>query len=234
MLGVVFLILLALILVYQLYRFIKNIKEKNYRDRYYLVSLIVILIINLIVNKINNIEYSKYINYLCAFTIVTMIIMIIFQAIYLNKDIVLKYKKSVIVFIVIVVTIIATVIFIKYPTKDYELTNIYTNEVVDILENVDNNENKFILIGRPTCKDCVSEKPKIESLLKEYKIEAFYYDTDVARSENEDLMKDIIKKLEIKFVPTIVYMEGNEIKEKFTGKDVTNDFKTWLEEDYSI
>lgn len=230
MLGVIFLILLVLILSYQVYRFIKNIKEKSYIDRYYFTSLAIILIINLIVNIIDNIQYSKYINYLGTFTIVTMIIMTIFQTIYLNKKIVSKYKKSVIIFILITVTIIGTVIFIKYTNKNYELTNISSNEVVDILENVDDDEDKFIFIGRPTCNDCVIEKPKIEALLKEYKIEAFYYDTDMARSENEDLMNDIIKKFEIKFVPTILFMKGSTIKEKFTGKDITNDFKIWLEE----
>lgn len=227
LLGVIFLILLATILISQIYILIKNVKNKEYSDKYYFISLISVLIINIIANEIDSIQY---VNYFCAFSIVIIIIMIIFQAIYFNKKVAAKHKKMVFISICIIISIIVGIILIKSHVKNYDLTDISTNQIINILEDSNTNEKRFILIGRPTCKECKDERPKIESLLKEYKIQALYYDTDVARSENEDLMKDTIKELDVKFVPTILYLDGNTVKEKFTGKDITSDFEAWLKQ----
>lgn len=91
----------------------------------------------------------------------------------------------------------------------------------------DGGDDRLVFVGRPTCSYCASLAPKLKKVSGERDVKVYFYDTNVARSDNSELFGEILDRIGVTGVPvTISFKDGIEI-ERFVG-DMTetelNDF----------
>lgn len=88
----------------------------------------------------------------------------------------------------------------------------------------------FIYIGRSTCPVCTELEPILVDVVKELNVVLYYYDTDVARTEDEETMTLLLDRLEIMSVPTIIYVVNGEIVEKLQGMQTAESLNTFFKD----
>ncbi|OON97613.1 MAG: hypothetical protein ATN36_02755 [Epulopiscium sp. Nele67-Bin005] len=110
--------------------------------------------------------------------------------------------------------------------------SVTTTELQNILDNISLTEDSIIYIGRPTCPACEIAKPKLEELIDTYKIPAYYYNTDVARDDDEATMTELLNSLEITSVPTIISLKGNVVYDILNGDDIDTQLENFLDNNY--
>ncbi|HBG5346764.1 TPA: hypothetical protein KQG29_004228 [Clostridioides difficile] len=137
----------------------------------------------------------------------------------------LKKNYKFIVLGIIVLTLL--LFFLNVTSNNYKFTTINNTQMEKILSK-SNNENLIVLIGRPTCGNCAALKPKMEKILKRFKLNAFYYDTKLAREEDEILMEQILGSLGVDQVPILIYFEKNNPKKILKGNDIDTEFVKFI------
>lgn len=91
-------------------------------------------------------------------------------------------------------------------------------------------ENMWVYIGRPTCEECKRFTPILQEVIKENNETIYYYNTDKAREANEEEMINVLKKLEVKIVPTIIHLKNGEIIKKAGGYQDKSSLEKLLKE----
>ncbi|EIA21176.1 thioredoxin family protein [Listeria fleischmannii] len=100
----------------------------------------------------------------------------------------------------------------------------------DFKEQLDQKEDGFIYVGRPSCVDCQAFQPILKEALQEehFSGKMAYYNTDAASKENREQMMSLLKGLKIDSVPTMVYLKDGKVASKFLGNDSKSELKEWL------
>ncbi|MEG1286314.1 MAG: thioredoxin family protein [Romboutsia sp.] len=229
MLEIIYFSLLAIILLYEIYNIYFIVKLNDLKKRYINIDIGIVICISLVNSfKLNYVS----INIISAITIVVIFIKIISLYIYTNRKFILENKKIFIALISIICVLFAIVtISIKNLNLDYGLKEINNSYVQEII-NKPMNDDIIVYIGRPTCNSCVQMMPKIEEIAKDYKLSVMYYNTDVAREEDESLMLENLTKLDIKIVPTILIKQKNENISVFKGNNMDSEFKEFIQKNY--
>lgn len=90
-------------------------------------------------------------------------------------------------------------------------------------------KNKIIYFSRKTCDRCLQLDKSLKEVLDKNSQEKIYlFDTDKARNENNELMKEILKEVKVESVPTIIYFEGNVEKDRYDTLGGVYELKEWF------
>lgn len=90
-------------------------------------------------------------------------------------------------------------------------------------------KNKIIYFSRKTCDRCLQLDKSLKEVLDKNSQEKIYlFDTDKARNENNELMKEILKEVKVESVPTIIYFEGNVEKDRYDTLGGVDELKAWF------
>ena len=90
-------------------------------------------------------------------------------------------------------------------------------------------KNKIIYFSRKTCDRCLQLDKSLKEVLDKNSQEKIYlFDTDKARNENNELMKEILKEVKVESVPTIIYFEGNVEKDRYDTLGGVDELKEWF------
>lgn len=87
----------------------------------------------------------------------------------------------------------------------------------DVLEIIENKKHTFLYVARPTCDKCIAFTPLVTSIASEFSIEIPYFNTDVARIEDEEKLNEIIKELNLVAVPTLLEIKNGLVINSITG-----------------
>ena len=102
------------------------------------------------------------------------------------------------------------------------------DELYEIL-NTEGDEGFFIYIGRPTCPMCQEFEPILNETLDDLEAALRYFQTDMARADDEDQMLLMLEALRITGVPIVVYIENRELRDfimgVYTMEEVMNFFE---------
>lgn len=96
-------------------------------------------------------------------------------------------------------------------------------------DKINNKEDFTVYIGKPTCQECTEFEPILKNVLDDIDKEIYYYNTDNAREDNEDLMIDLLETLNVKVVPTIINLNNGSIQDKIVGSYPESDLKEFLQ-----
>lgn len=89
--------------------------------------------------------------------------------------------------------------------------------------------DKIIYFSRKTCDRCLQLDKSLKEVLDKNSQEKIYlFDTDKARNENNELMKEILKEVKVESVPTIIYFEGNVEKDRYDTLGGVDELKEWF------
>lgn len=99
-----------------------------------------------------------------------------------------------------------------------------------LADKVNTSEELMVYVGRETCQECVQFEPTLKEVLSDMDKQIYYYNTDHAKEDNEQLMNDLIETLKIKVVPTIVNLKDGSIQDKLVGKHSKSEIKQFFQE----
>ncbi len=123
----------------------------------------------------------------------------------IKKVMEVKKKNNLLIGLIIIFIIIVGILLINnINNKPGELVKITYKEIEQKL----NNKEDFILIvSRSNCSHCISYKPKVNQIAKDYKITVYYIDYDEEKKKEELLNK---LKLDGSTPMTLFIKDGKE------------------------
>lgn len=120
----------------------------------------------------------------------------------------------------------------KKETQNVETVeelNFKSLSVFEISNLIKENKDKIIYFSRKTCDRCLQLDENLKEVLDKNSQEKIYlFDTDKARNENNELMKEILKEVKVESVPTIIYFEGNIEKDRYDTLGGVDELKGWF------
>ncbi len=100
---------------------------------------------------------------------------------------VMKKKLTIIICAIVFVIILGVLLITNSMSNKYGLFELKYDEVI---EKFDNKESFVLVISQTQCNHCISYKPVLRSVSKEYKIKTYYIDVDLlSDKETEELKK---------------------------------------------
>ena len=91
------------------------------------------------------------------------------------------------------------------------------NEALSAILNDENDDIVFIYIGRPTCPLCVEFEPILDEALAYLERPLKYFQTDLARADDEEQMLFLLEKIGITGIPIIVALKDDGIRDYIMG-----------------
>lgn len=134
----------------------------------------------------------------------------------------MKKRKCLVAILATLVIILSGVFIYRKITNPF--INITTNEYRELLNN---NQEKLIYIGRPTCPSCQKEMPVLKELLNDMDVKAYYFNTDKAKKKDLDDFNKFKEEINLQYVPTIIYYDED-------GKETRFDYENFQESDESL
>lgn len=120
----------------------------------------------------------------------------------------------------------------KKETQDVETAeelNFKSVSLSEISNLIKEDKGKIIYFSRKTCDRCLQLDKSLKEVLDKNSQEKIYlFDTDKARNENNELMKEILKEVKVESVPTIIYFEGNIEKDRYDTLGGLDELKEWF------
>ena len=120
----------------------------------------------------------------------------------------------------------------KKETQNVETVeelNFKSVSVFEISNLIKEDKDKIIYFSRKTCDRCLQLNKSLKEVLDKNSQEKIYlFDTDKARNENNELMKEILKEVKVESVPTIIYFEGNIEKDRYDTLGGVDELKGWF------
>ena len=101
-------------------------------------------------------------------------------------------KKNKILFSIIIILFILIIgVLILNKKETSSKGQLLKTNYKEIKEKTENKDNFTLIVSRSNCSHCISYKPKIQSIAKEYNINIYYIDFDNETEENiEKLFKE--------------------------------------------
>lgn len=95
---------------------------------------------------------------------------------------------------VIILVTICLVVLIGAFVADKLMNKSYLNKIGydEIIEKVDNKESFILLVSQTTCSHCMSYKPKLDKVAKEYKVNIYYIDVDLLKEDEFNALEEKI------------------------------------------
>lgn len=114
-------------------------------------------------------------------------------------------------------------------SEENEALSFNSISVAELNDIIDSDDNKIIYFSRKTCERCVELDRNLQKVLdKQFQEKIYLFDTDKARSENEELMKSILNNIKVESVPTIIYFQGNNEKDRYDIIGSLDELKDWF------
>ena len=112
---------------------------------------------------------------------------------------------------VIILVILCLVLLIGDLYGDKILSKSYLSEIKydKVIEMMDNKEDFILLVSQTTCNHCMSYKPKLEDIAKEYKIQMYYIQVDLLNNEEKEKFEDYIS---YDGTPATIFIRNGEEK----------------------
>ena len=112
---------------------------------------------------------------------------------------------------VIILVILCLVLLIGALYGDKILSKSYLSEIKydKVIEMIDNKEDFILLVSQTTCNHCMSYKPKLEDIAKEYKIQMYYIQVDLLNNEEKEKFEDYIS---YDGTPATIFIRNGEEK----------------------
>lgn len=121
-------------------------------------------------------------------------------------------KKKIIISVIATAFILLLFVFVNNkPKETYQLIPIKNVELLSTL--IQDSDETYIYFGRPTCPDCANFSPLLEGELKSAKVNAYYFNTDVFRSDPE--FNNVITMFDVDWVPAFYKVGRGHIIDKF-------------------
>lgn len=224
MLGMIFSVIVLLLFLTQLYSTITIIREKKICQQ--LLSLDIFeIVLSIIIALVEHPMKPIFIDYaLCAFIIFVFLRNVI-SFIFLNLAILKAYKGFAIALLFVVAIFAGFIIyFINKQINSSYTFSIITSSEFEELKETSSLDNIVVFVGRPNCNACTQALPEIQRIVHEKKLIAYYYDTKVAREQDENQMNSLLDEFEIFVVPSIVILYTDGTSKTITGNNVTEEF----------
>lgn len=121
----------------------------------------------------------------------------------LIRGVVMK-KRNIIIIIILILTIITCFIILKNTNnKAGDLIELNYKEVK---EKVNNKESFILLITQTTCSHCVTYKPKVKEIAKDYNLNVYFISIDL---EKETDKKAFLKEFNFSgATPTTIFIKN--------------------------
>lgn len=138
-------------------------------------------------------------------------------------------KKNKLIFPIIIVVLILSLLIIpknykgfkhksnlkKYDNKTENLTTMDSEYIVEL----ESNQEPYILyVGSSDCPACVNSIDNVLEILSSYnenEINSYYYPVEMYTDD----FGNILKQLELEYIPSIVYFDGNNRQQIEIKKD---------------
>lgn len=117
-------------------------------------------------------------------------------------------KKNII--FILAITCLGAVITFLVINNNKNKSRLYSLDVYDVIEKINNNESFILLISQTNCSHCNSFKPKLEKISKEYKVDIYYIDYDLYSNYEKNLFKDAVS-FDGSTPVTVFFKDGTEI-----------------------
>lgn len=155
-------------------------------------------------------------------------------------------KRAFIVFIIMGISI-AFLFIINYKNKEIKELNEqilkYRNSysaiyhkltslnLYEFNKKIDNNEEFFVYIGRPSCMDCNKFEEFFIDLIDTYSLNKKIYYLNISElSDDENLVKQFINDNEISGIPTLIKYNNGNIENKIEWTKENGFSKEYVEE----
>lgn len=116
-----------------------------------------------------------------------------------------------------IITIVFIMLLCTGCSQNLQLTDLKNVSNDDVLEILENRQHTFLYVGRPTCDKCIAFNSLITSITSEFLIEISYFNTDVARTEDTEKLNEIIEKLSLFAVPTLLEIKNGQVVNSIVG-----------------
>ncbi len=88
-----------------------------------------------------------------------------------------------------------------------KLSTYTTISLDEVYEKLDQKDSFILTIGSSNCSHCASFKPKMETVIKLYKVQVFYIDISEL---NEDEYKKFVQRMNFTGTPTTIFFEDGK------------------------
>lgn len=78
---------------------------------------------------------------------------------------------------------------------------------------------QYLYIGRDDCPDCQEVLPKLTELNRENHLRILSYSTSQDRDSRPEQMYEVLDRLQVDSVPTVLVLEAGEVTERYSGED---------------
>jgi len=126
-----------------------------------------------------------------------------------------NFSKVVIGIGILIIGLLIATFILNRPQGDIRLVYIGNAEFEAILDD-DSGEGAFVYIGRLTCPACTALRPVIETL-PGFNADLDYFETDMAMAEDAEWTAELGERVELRGVPTIVYIENGVVIDRLVG-----------------
>lgn len=209
--------------IYELSNIYILLKTSEYKNKYINIDFIIILL---------SILFVKSTTLKTQWSILILILIILFKICFcyikINFNLFAKNKYIFIFLISFFVLLIGFTLYGKLNINS-NLIEINNTEVNNIL-NSEENKKTILYVGRPNCTSCEVFQPQFEGMLKKYNIKANYYNTAIGREEDETLLEKNAEVLGIQKVPSVIFLEGEEIIATFSGDNIKSNVENFIQE----
>jgi|GEM_PF-3482139 len=230
-----FLIALNLIIfasTFWIYELFYSIKYKKIKTNYTIYSILLIVILIAFTQFFDTEKYNL-LSAIIAIILLASIPKTIFLFSYIHWEHLSKYKKTVIAMLLVGSIpifygnyIVIKNIFVNSQTEYF--VSISNEQIINIIS-----EDKYniIYIARPTCPKCAIVEPLFIEIAQANRVTVYYFNTDIAREQNNDKMTQILEMYEVRMVPTILYTRNGEILylyDTLNTEDIVENFRNLI------
>ena len=103
--------------------------------------------------------------------------------------------------------VLCSCLVILFAGCSSKLSTYTTISLDEVYEKLDQKDSFILTIGSSNCSHCASFKPKMETVIKLYKVQVFYIDISEL---NEDEYKKFVQRMNFTGTPTTIFFEDGK------------------------
>ena len=114
--------------------------------------------------------------------------------------------------------------------KDSETKEFTDINVDKFIEYYKGEDNKIVLLSRPTCAYCQIAEPILKNISYKYNIEINHINTDEMTEEDFTKLSNVNKEFESFGTPFLVIVSNNKIIDKVSGLTITSSYEKFFKQ----